>query len=331
MAVPRETWATGDYVVGRYLERKRSHADKLELCDGTLHALKHNDIVVGSLGERCATQEVVGSWKMIGKDQCPTMDHICGSGMFGIETSRSKWHDVETAKFQYIGHCFRRTKICMRDFAPTTATKTPDCPMVLIVGSSMSCGKTISSKVIIDVVKNKLGFKKVAGTKFTGGGYKHDTSQMLDAGAQNVVDFIDAGYCSTVMPPDEFRECALPVMLGLLSDLDPDCIVAELGASPLEPYNGIEVIRELLAPETRPSRLFIVLCATDAYAAYGLCHALRKEGLDFEPDMVCGMAANNSAGIDLVEQLTGLLALNVESGSDSVDELCMLLKKRLLE
>ena len=307
--------------------------DHLELCDGSLHPLKPNDIVVGALGERCATQEVVGTWKLIGQGTShPLIHHICGSGMFGIQTDRSKWHEVETAMFKYVGHCFRqKTKVCMKDFAPKTTTKMPDCPMILIVGSSMSCGKTISGRKIIDVVKNMLGFEYVAGAKFTGGGYKHDTNQMLDAGAQNAVDFIDAGYCSTVMPPDEFRACALPAMLGLLSDLDPDCIVAELGASPLEPYNGLEVVKELLNSDARPSKLFIVLCATDAYAAYGVCHTLRAEGLDFVPDVVCGMAANNSAGVALVEQLTGLPVLNLEGGSDSVDELCKLLKKRLLD
>jgi hypothetical protein len=151
---------------------------------------------------------------------------------------------------------------------------------------------------------------------------------MLEAGADNAIDFIDAGYCSTVMPPDEFREVALPTMLGLLSELEADCIVAELGASPLEPYNGIEVLKMLLGSDVRPQKLITVLCATDAYAAFGLCTALRAKGLKFEPDVVCGMATNNSAGIALVEELTGLPALNLES---SIEELQTMLKKRLLD
>jgi hypothetical protein len=150
---------------------------------------------------------------------------------------------------------------------------------------------------------------------------------MLEAGAQNAVDFIDAGYCSTVMPPEEFREVALPTMLGLLSELEADCIVAELGASPLEPYNGIEVLKVLLGPE-RPQKLITVLCATDAYAAFGLCTALRAKRLDFEPDVVCGMATNNSAGIALVEKITGLPALNLEN---SIGELRTMLKNRLFD
>lgn len=123
-AVPRKEWEGGDYVVGRYLGSKSSNnIDCLELCDGTLHTLEHNDVVVGALGERCATQEVVGTWKLIDHSPHPgecdvcihcvvlqlhelhhvtlsfkVMHHICGSGMFGIETSRSGRHKLETGK-----------------------------------------------------------------------------------------------------------------------------------------------------------------------------------------------------------------------------------------
>lgn len=169
---PREIWETGDYIVAQYIDAKGKRVDYLEHCDGTLHPLKPKDIVVGALGERCATQEVVGSWKLIDKKIAnPTLDHICGSGMFGIESSRSKWHNVETSQFRYVGHCFRNDKkVCMRDFAPATTTAMPTCPIILIVGTSMSCGKTISGKMIIDIIKNDLGIHNVAGTKFTGGG-----------------------------------------------------------------------------------------------------------------------------------------------------------------
>jgi hypothetical protein len=118
---------------------------------------------------------------------------------------------------------------------------------------------------------------------------------------------------------------------GLLSELEADCIVAELGASPLEPYNGLEVLKALLAPNSDSPKLFIVLCATDAYAAYGLCQALRSEGLNFYPDLVCGMAANNDAGIAMVDQLTGFPALNLEAGASSIDKLRKLLESWLFE
>lgn len=39
-------------------------------------------------------------------------------------------------------------------------------------------------------------------------------TQMLQAGAFHAIDFVDAGFCSTVMPPKEFRESALPVCIA---------------------------------------------------------------------------------------------------------------------
>ena len=63
-------------------------------------------------------------------------------------------------------------------------------------------------------------------------------------------------------------------MMGLLAKHKPDCIVAELGASPLEPYCGIEALREILGSDKRPSRVFVVLCASDAYSVSGLRQAL---------------------------------------------------------
>ncbi|KAL9190846.1 hypothetical protein ACHAXT_000552 [Thalassiosira profunda] len=303
--------------------------DHVELCDGSLHPLKSNDLVVGALGVREATQECVGTWKRIGGGPHPGIHQICGSGMFGKETDRSARHHPP-ATFRYQGHCFRLgKKLRMKDYAPKKkATTMPRCPLILIVGSSMSCGKTIAGSILIRLSK-ELGFKRVAGVKFTGGGYKHDIQEFSNAGADCVLDFCDAGVCSTVMPSEDFRDDVLPAMFGLLQDFGPDCTVAELGASPLEPYNGVEALKELLASHTH-QRVFTVMCASDAYAASGLQKALVSEGLAFRPDVVCGIAASNSAGIALVERVAGLRGLNI-SDPASVETLRNLLKERLMD
>ena len=44
--------------------------------------------------------------------------------------------------------------------------------------------------------------------------------------------------------------------------------------SSLEPYCGIEALREILGSDKRPSRVFVVLCASDAYSVSGLRQAL---------------------------------------------------------
>ncbi len=334
---PRSIWATGDYVVGRYVGDTEGQGGEvcLELGDGTLQLLKLGDIVVGAIGDRRATFEVVGSWQLIDEASHPiSMDMICGSGLFGIETSRCSRHPP-SAKFVYEGHCLRLgKKVCMKDFGPIeeNATEMPHCPIILIVGSSMSSGKTFTGQAIIKIIKKDLGLEKVAAVKFTGAGYKNDIKQFSEAGADFAVDFVDAGYPSTVMPAEDYRELVLPVMLGVLAKMNPDCIVAEVGASPFEAYNGVEVLKELLVSDRRPSRVHVVMCASDAYAALGLRQVLVSEGLvKFQPDIlgVSGWAASNAAAAALVKRVSGLQAFNFEDPA-SVERLRMLLEKRLL-
>ncbi len=81
-----------------------------------------------------------------------------------------------------------------------------------------------------------------------------------------------------------------------------DVGVVEIGASPLEPYNGAIAIR-VLAPHVH----FMVLCASDPYAAIGI----RKAYHPCQPDLVAGIATNTLAGAELTEKLTGIQALSL--------------------
>ena len=82
-----------------------------------------------------------------------------------------------------------------------------------------------------------------------------------------------------------------------------DIVVAEAGASPLEPYNGSMVLDYL-----KDQTCFTVLCASDPYAVLGVQAAF---GDRLKADLVAGPAANTRAAIQLVKELTGLKALNL--------------------
>jgi hypothetical protein len=114
-----------------------------------------------------------------------------------------------------------------------------------------------------------------------------------------VLDFVDAGLPSTICPQEEFR-AALRLLLARLASAELDVVVAEAGASPLEPYNG-----ELAIEELSPAVKCTVLCASDPYAVVGVTAAFR-----FEPDVVCGRATSTEAGIALVRKLSGVQALD---------------------
>ena len=326
--VPYSSWATGDYVIGRYVGPQEGLYN-LELSDGSLQPLKMNDMVVGALGDRQATKEIVGTWELIDGACNPiSMQMICGSGIYGIETSRCIKY-APSPNFIYEGHCLRfGTKLSMKDFGPEVNDES-HCKMILIVGSSMSCGKTFTGQALIDIIKHDLGLTKVAAAKFTGVGYNNDIQQFSEAGADFVCDFVDAGYPSTVMPPEEYRQHALPAILSLLAEQNPDCIVAEVGASPFEQYNGVEVLKHMLS-NAYSSQVYLVICASDAYGVLGLREALVKEGLAKGILGVSGMAACNSAGAALVNRISGLQAFNMNDPA-SVADIRMILEKCLLE
>lgn len=186
----------------------------------------------------------------------------------------------------------------MTDFALRSSYTGFEIPTVLIVGTSMSAGKTLTGRLI---VKELVGLGlTVFGAKLTGAGRYRDILSFRHAGAAEILDFVDGGLPSTVVPEDVFRSAIRP-LLCYIGERHPDFLVAEAGASPLEPYNGAAAIDEL----GRNIRC-TVLCASDPYAVVGV-----QRAFGLEPDMVCGPAANTSAGRDLVRKLAGVPAFNL--------------------
>lgn len=308
----RHQWGTGDYVIGKVTSRGNASVP-LELADGRMTEVVEGDLVVGALGVRAATLEAAGHWNQIGSDG--RMQALTGAGLFGIATSVSLFIP-RLLELHYVGHATREGReVRMKDFVTSRPFAHYDRPTILLIGTSMSSGKTTSARVIVRrLVKQGL---TVAGVKFTGAGRLRDTLIMRDAGAASVFDFVDVGLPSTVCPADEYRD-ALRILLGLIQDAQPDVVVAEAGASPLEPYNG-----EALIDTIREQVCCTVLCASDPYAVVGV-----TQGFGFRPDFVSGVATSTSAGVDVIHKLTGLTALNLLDPSSYTD-LDKLLGKKL--
>jgi len=171
-------------------------------------------------------------------------------------------------------------------------------PVVLLVGTSMSSGKTTSGRVIVHELKH-MGLN-VAAAKLTGAARFRDMLSWQDAGADHVFDFVDVGLPSTVCPPELFRG-HLSQLLSKIAATGADVLVAEAGASPLEPYNG-SVAMEMVEKSVR----MLFLSASDPYAVLGVQHAFERK-----PDLVCGPASNTEAAVDLVRDLCGVDALNL--------------------
>ncbi len=293
--IGQKQWATGDYVACE-VHGRATPLYRIELCSGRMAPVLEGDIVVGALGKRAATVDAVGSWEAIGEDG--KLHALTSGGLFGKMTSQS--HLVPTLMaLNYLGHVIRNDrKINMQDFVPASAKKELDMPVIMVIGTSMSAGKTTSGRIIIHELK-RMGLK-VAAAKFTGAGRYRDILSYADAGADYIFDFVDTGLPSTVCPPNKFKKL-MSNLLSQISSTDADILLAELGASPLEPYNG-SVAMKLL--ENKIS--LTVLSAFDPYAALGI-----EQAFDLRPDLITGPAANTEAGLALIKKLLKIKALNL--------------------
>jgi len=325
---PRELWASGDYVVVEVLHASPSF--RLELPTGRMVELTAGDLVVGALGRRHATLEATGSWELVGDDG--RMELLTGGGLLGRSSSRSALI-APLPRVRYRGHA-ERDGLPMRMAGFVARRRDPEArdrhhrlpPIVMIIGTSMSAGKTATARALIRRLRCMgLG---VMGAKVTGAGRYRDILTMADAGADPVLDFVDVGLPSTVCPESEYAE-ALDLLIArmaeaaahrrghatvgdrasrpqqLMTSTDAECpinaAVIEVGASPLEPYNGSAAVERL-----RDSTCLTVLCASDPYAVVGIMQAF-----DVRPDFVTGIASNTLAGVELVERLTGVRTLDV--------------------
>jgi len=294
-SLAREHWDTGDYVVGKVLDT-HGHLKAIELRRGRMIEVMEDDLVVGAFGTRAATLEAVGDWQSI--DDTGEFNALTAAGLFGKVTSLSPFIS-SPMRLQYQGHVTRNDeKLTMRGSLPKLDIIDFDIPVILIVGTSMSSGKTMSGRIIVHLL-SQMGLN-VVGTKLTGAARYRDMLSFRDAGASAIYDFVDAGLPSSAVDEATYRE-ALPYLLSLIAKDKPDVVVAEAGASPLEPYNGA-IAKEMIRDKVK----FKLLCAQDPYAVVGVQHAFQRS-----PDLVAGGAANTDAAIALVKKLSGLPALNL--------------------
>lgn len=296
-AIDPEHWDTGDFVVGR-ISGDRNRLYHCETKSGRMADMVRDDLMVGALGRRAATLEGVGDWQAVGPEL--ELEALTSAGLLGKSTSISPMFP-NLMRMRYLGHVMRGAKkIRMQDFVIQEEPRALDIPVILLIGTSMSSGKTTSGRLIIRALKY-MGIE-VAAAKLTGSVRYRDILQFRDAGASYVVDFVDAGLPSTVCTEETYRQ-AFDLMISKVAARDAQVLVAESGASPLEPYNGATVVREL-----SDKTCFTVLCASDPYAVLGVQNAF---GNSLKASIVSGPAANTSAAVELVRQLCGLESLNL--------------------
>jgi hypothetical protein len=291
--LPKSQWATGDYVVGEIITPLTQRAI-IEDCHGRMVEVIKGAKIIGALGTRYATLEAVGDWRDIGENG--QFEALTEGGLFGKATSVAMTL-TNLPAMVYQGHLMRNgQKLSMKDFVPPITLQDYRCPTIMMLGTSMSSGKTTISRLLISLLKDlKL---KIVGVKLAGAGQYHDILAMRDAGADRIFDFVDVGLPSTVCPEAEYQ-VAMDRLLSLVAGENPDLVIAEIGASPFEPYNGSFVLEKM-----KQQICLMVLCANDPYGVVGAV-----KGFDLIPDLISGIVTNTIAGVELVERLTGITAI----------------------
>ncbi len=313
--IPRVQWEGGDYIVGE-VDPNPSNLP-IELTSGRMIHVAEGDQIIGAFGKRFATLEATGNWESIADDG--QMHALTGAGLFGkCESSSMLLPPLLSLTYQ--GHVYvDGKKSSMKDFVRHVPQKSFDLPVILITGTSMSAGKTTVARVIIRQLKRAIPGLRLIGAKLTGAGRYRDILSMKDAGADYVFDFVEVGLPSTICDEDEFRK-DVRLLLSQMAEKEADVAIIEVGASPLEPYNGLAAI-EALEENIR----CIVLCSSDPYAVVGVISAF-----NLQPDLVSGVTTSTDAGIALVEKLAEVKALNVLN-KQTHPELVSLLKSKIPE
>lgn len=293
--LPKDKWQTGDYVVCNIVDAG-SNTLLLELPNGRMRGVIGGESIVGVLGERFATLEATGTWQKVEDDLKMTV--LTGAGLLGKLTSKSVFIP-NMMEVVYTGHTFRgKERLTMESFVVPVEEVPFNTPVILFVGTSMSAGKTTSARIVTNLFK--LAGHRVVGAKLTGAGRFKDILAIKDVGADAVMDFVDVGLPSSIYPREKYQ-LKLRQLLNKISQQKADVAIIEIGASPLEPYNGdmaINAIREHVK--------CTILSASDPYAVYGLMRAF-----DIVPDIVTGIASNTLAGINMVDKLCKVKALNL--------------------
>jgi hypothetical protein len=135
-------------------------------------------------------------------------------------------------------------------------------PLVLVVaGTSMNSGKTTTcANLVKGFVRQKV---KVAAAKFTGTGAGADYRALVDAGADPVFDFIDAGYVSTYRVHRDVLNDVVMTLGAEMIDSKPDVIIVEVADGLLQR----ETARLFATPSFTDWIDGIIFAANDALGA----------------------------------------------------------------
>lgn len=304
----------GVVVAVRVLSDKRTY-DHLELPSGRLARVKRGDIIAGALGHREALFGYAGripdSVRPGDKVQLLNMGGVIGlcegfnpdlGPPFECEVLGSVLH------FPILGERIGvPARIGDEKLGSDVALETNGVPVVALVGTCMSAGKTAAACALVRAFTHSG--MRVHAFKATGVSLRRDVLAMEDAGAVETAIFTDLGVVTTA---ESSAPAITRTLLTRLCADRPDVVFVELGDGLLGNYG----VKSILADrEIRESMHAVVLAANDPTAAWGGVTILRDE-YGIEPTVVTGPATDNRAGSSIVRDMLGIEGFNARTEID---------------
>ena len=297
----------GVVIAARVLDNKATY-NNVEDTHGRMMRIQKGDIIAGVLGSRQALRGYAGIVPPR-VDAGDTLHLLNLGGVIGLCNSANPELGppcrVEVLgavqSFPELGRRVGRPASIFPGHIPLAETLPAEMPpVVLVAGTCMHAGKTAASCLLIREASQRG--MKVSAAKVTGVALRSDTLEMRDHGAGEVVTFCDAGFPST-----DGIDTA-PIAKGCLRALqadNPDLIIVELGDGLLGSYGVREILDD---PSIQSLTGTLVIAATDPVAAWGGSELLSQTG--WYPSVITGPATDNSSGVDRIEELCALRAIN---------------------
>ncbi len=290
----------GEALLVRVLEPNHAY-DNLELASGDTVGLRSGDQFVAVAGSRQALRGFVGSPPESARPG-DRLSILSLGGIVGRFTGGLLDLGVPTS-VEVVDRLGQHGRpLCMTDNAiPRRGELGSICPVVAVVGTSMSAGKTRAATELVAGAA-AAGFR-VAAVKLTGVACLRDVLRMRERGAFEAVSFLDSGLPSTV---DALELTSVAKgLLHHLNEMSPDLIVAELGDGILGPYGVDRLLQE---PSLNRAIRVLVLSASDHVGAWGGVELLRRWGLS--TDVITGPVTDSTASSQFLEQTLGVPAVN---------------------
>ena len=214
--------APGDLVLAR-VDHLGQHK-RIELGNGRRAPLFPGDEIVLCYGHRYAPDQFEG--EVPGSLEPCHMVAAGGIAACAISKHVSRRAATRITPLGLLGDA-RGRPVNLADHALEPASPETALPMTIAaVGTSMNAGKTTTAAYLIRGLVN-AGLK-VGAVKVTGTGAGGDAWLMIDAGADLVLDFTDAGYASTHRVPLRELEGILTTLTAHLQRAGVDAIVLEV-------------------------------------------------------------------------------------------------------